>query len=176
MKLSATEPRSNGKELTRLQSTLLAVATGIWKKAISILRSARVQRRVRAMQLVERLALGNKQSIVLVLVDKQEFVVGCCGDSMVLLGSRKLGPEKAERRKIQPIAAHTTNLSQELNTSQPKIIQRAKTARRNVQAVDQTPLKAESESAKTLARRAKQSKMPPPTKAQLLKSFAGRIQ
>src|SRR6266700_7062726 len=119
MKLSATEPRSNGKELTRLQSTLLAVATGIWKKAISILRSARVQRRVRAMQLVERLALGNKQSIVLVLVDKQEFVVGCCGDSMVLLGSRKLGPEKARHRKAASITAQITNHVELVSEAKP---------------------------------------------------------
>ncbi len=176
MKLSAMEPRPNGKELTKLQSTLLAIATGIWKKAISILRSARVQRRVRAMQLVERLALGNKQSIVLVHVDKQEYVVGCCGDSMVLLGSRKLDQEKTERRKAQPIASQITTLSQELIASRRETTERSKTVRRNVQAADQAALQAGSKSAKAPNPKAKQNKMPPPTKAQLLKSFAGRIQ
>jgi flagellar biogenesis protein FliO len=176
MKLSATEPRPNGKELTKVQSTILAIATGIWKKAVSVLRSARVQRRERALQIVERLALGNKQSIVLVRVDKQEYVVGCCGDSMVLLGSRNSGQEKTERRKAQPIPVQITNLSQGLTASQPETTPRPKTARRNVQTVDQTPLQAAARSARTPSRKTKQSKMPPPTRAQLLKSFAGRIQ
>jgi flagellar biogenesis protein FliO len=57
----------------------------IWARFVGILRSAKVQRRVRRIEIVERIALGNKQSVVLLRVDQREFMVGCCGDSVVLL-------------------------------------------------------------------------------------------
>jgi flagellar biogenesis protein FliO len=120
------------------------------------------------MQLVERLPLGSKQSIVLVRVDKQEYVVGCCGDSLVLLGSRKSGPEKARRRRTEPIRTRITNQAQLLSVPQPEIIRRPKVQLRGIQSSGQQ--------AKASNRRGKQSKTLLPTKAQLMKSFEGRIQ
>src|ERR1700759_2826337 len=57
----------------------------MWMRLMTILRSAKVQRRVRRIEIVERVALGNKQSVVLMRLDQREFMVGCCGDSVVLL-------------------------------------------------------------------------------------------
>ena len=57
----------------------------IWARFVGILRSVKVQRRVRRIEIVERIALGNKQSVVLLRLDQREFMVGCCGDSVVLL-------------------------------------------------------------------------------------------
>jgi hypothetical protein len=95
---------------------------------------------------------------------------------MVLLGSSNTGQEKTERRKAQPIASQIITPAQEIIASQPEAAQRPKTTRRNVQATGQPSLQTASKSVKTLSRKAKQNNMPPPTKAQLLKSFAGRIQ
>jgi flagellar biogenesis protein FliO len=176
MKLNPTQLRPSGKVPSKLPGALLTIAAGIWKTALSVLRSARVQRRVRVMQLVERVALGNKQSIVLVRVDKQEYVVGCCGDSLVLLGSRKPGPEKARRRRTESITAQITNQTQLLCESQPKMTRRPKAQLRGAQSSDQALSIPESQPAKTSSQKAKPSKALPPTKAQLLKSFAGRIQ
>jgi flagellar biogenesis protein FliO len=128
------------------------------------------------MQLVERLALGSKQSIVLIRVDKQEYVVGCCGDSLVLLGSRKPGPEKARRRRTESITAQITNQAQLLRAPQPEMTRRPKVAFRGAQTSGHALLLPGSQPAKTSSQKAKPSKALLPTKAQLLKSFAGRIQ
>jgi flagellar biogenesis protein FliO len=175
MKLSSTEP-ANAKGSTKPQITLLAVAAGLWKKALSVLRSARAQRRVRAMHLLERLALGNKQSIVLLRVDGQEYVVGCCGDSMVLLGSRTSGAETTGRHKPASIAAPVTTRAQVLGEPQPVIASRPKPGLRKVQVSDQTTLLSGPKPAKGRTQKLQPRKVLPPTKAQLLKSFAGRIQ
>src|SRR5580698_6464604 len=69
----------------------------IWARFLSIVRSAKVQRRVRRIEIVERIALGNKQSVVLLRLDEREFMVGCCGDSVVMLAPPPAvaAPEKA---------------------------------------------------------------------------------
>ncbi|SRR5258708_9710731 len=176
MKSHPIELRPNGKEPGKLPGTFLAIAAGIWKSALSVLRSARIQRRVRVMQLVERLALGSKQSIVLVRVDKQEYVVGCCGDSLVLLGLRNPEPEKARRRRTESITAQITNQAQLLRAPQTEMTRRPKAAFRGAQTSGHALLLPGSQSAKVPSQKAKSSKSLPPTKTQLLKSFAGRIQ
>jgi len=173
MKLNPTKSTSNEKKPS---STLLAMAAEIWKKALAILRTARVQRRVRVLQIVERLAVGNKQSVVLIRVDKQEYVVGCCGDSMVLLGSRKSGLEKVGRRKAESITAQITNRVQVLSEPKLEKTQRQKVELQSAQTSSQTFLLPEPQPAKRQSRKVKHSKALPPTKSQLLKSFAGRIQ
>jgi hypothetical protein len=57
----------------------------IWASFVTILRSTKIQRRVRRLEVVERVNVGNKQSVVLVRVDEREFMVGCSGDTVVLL-------------------------------------------------------------------------------------------
>jgi flagellar biogenesis protein FliO len=57
----------------------------IWANFVAILRSTKIQRRVRRLEVVERVNVGNKQSVVLVRVDQREFMVGCSGDAVVLL-------------------------------------------------------------------------------------------
>lgn len=69
-----------------VQSPLLSVARELWRRLITLLRSAKIQRREKHMQLVERIAVGNKQSVVLLRVDGQEIIVGCSGETMVMLG------------------------------------------------------------------------------------------
>jgi len=134
MKLFSTESHSIEQRPSKLPTSLLAIAAEIGKKVLSVLRSARVQRRVRAMQILERVALGNKQSILLLRVDNQELVVGCCGDSMVLLGSRKSGSEKIKRRKAEPITAQITNHAELLSEVMPEKAQSFKSAVRRVQS------------------------------------------
>ena len=53
------------------------LAAKLWKRVIEAIRSTRAQRRIRRMEVMERVTLGNKQSIVLVRVDERQFVVGC---------------------------------------------------------------------------------------------------
>ncbi len=174
MKLHPTESNPNEKKPS--SSALLAIAAEMWKKALSILRTARVQRRVRVMQITERLALGNKQSIMLIRVDKQEYVVGCCGDSMVLLGSRKSGQGKARHRKAASITAQITNHVELVSEAKPVKARGAKIGSQVAPSSSHTVLMSGPQSAKAPSRKTRQPKMPPPTKAQLLKSFAGRIQ
>ena len=64
---------------------LLAVLRDLASRFITLLRSTRIQRRERRMHLMERLAVGNKQHVVLLKVDGKEIVVGCSADSLVLL-------------------------------------------------------------------------------------------
>lgn len=85
-----------------------SVAAKAWARFMELLRSTRVRRRVRRMEVVERVALGNKQSVVLVRLDEREIVVGCCGDSVVLLSpapaaaSVAAAPAKIARKQIKP--------------------------------------------------------------------------
>jgi flagellar biogenesis protein FliO len=69
----------------RQSKDMRSVAGKAWARFMELLRSTRVRRRVRRLEVVERVALGNKQSVVLVRLDERELVVGCCGDSVVLL-------------------------------------------------------------------------------------------
>lgn len=68
-------------------AAFLAPALAILKPLLAFLGSARIQRRVRRVHLVERLALGSKHSVTVVRVDDREFMVGCTGESMVLLSA-----------------------------------------------------------------------------------------
>jgi len=68
-------------------AAFLGPAIALLKPLLAFLGSARIQRRVRRLQLVERLALGSKHSVTLLRVDDREFMVGCTGESMVLLSA-----------------------------------------------------------------------------------------
>jgi flagellar biogenesis protein FliO len=82
--------RRRAKKKTRQGfESFLVVARNLLDQAFLFLHSTRVQRRMRRMQLVERLSLSNKHSISLVRIDSHEFVIGCTGESMVLLGMRE---------------------------------------------------------------------------------------
>ena len=84
----------------RQSKDMRSVAAKAWSRFIELLRSTKVRRRVRRMEVIERVALGNKQSVVLVRVDERELVVGCCGDSVVLLS-----PSAAAATAVAPAAA-----------------------------------------------------------------------
>jgi flagellar biogenesis protein FliO len=79
------------------QKPLLAVLRDLATRFIAFLRSTRIQRRERRMQLMERIAVGNKQHVVLLKVDGREIVVGCSADSLVLLGQSELKQAAAQQ-------------------------------------------------------------------------------
>ncbi len=81
-------------------AAFLAPAAAILKPLLAFLLSARIQRRVRRMQLVERLALGNKHSVTILRVDDREFMVGCTSESMVLLSALAVPPEAAPAQQV----------------------------------------------------------------------------
>ena len=57
----------------------------VWSNFLGILRTTKFQRREKRLEVVERITLSNKQSVVLMRLDEREFMVGCCGDAVVLL-------------------------------------------------------------------------------------------
>lgn len=133
----------------------------IWKRFMEIVRSAKVQRRVRRLEILERVVLGNKQSVVLFRVDQREFVVGCCGESVVLLA-----PPVADQVKAQPRRRHHAKSKM----TQPPLLAPVGTM------VDVAAPVTATQIAK--ARTSRQSglslKGRVPTKARLVKSFAGK--
>jgi flagellar biogenesis protein FliO len=153
----------------------------IWTRFLGILRSAKVQRRVRRIEIVERIALGNKQSVVLLRLDQREFMVGCCGDSVVLLAPP---PEPAapavpaaavqapakRRSRVKPakpkmVAKHTLALTEPLMSHEPV-----------VPASAQTNLRQSEKNPNNSANIEMPLKRRVPTKARLVKAFAGRAQ
>jgi flagellar biogenesis protein FliO len=81
-------------------AAFLAPAAAILKPLLAFLLSARIQRRVRRMHLVERLALGNKHSVTVLRVDGREFMIGCTGESMVLLSALGVPSEAAPAQQV----------------------------------------------------------------------------
>jgi len=78
-------------------AAFFALAAGIAAPVLAFLRSARIQRRVRRVHLVERLALSSKHSVTVLRVDDREFMVGCTGESMILLSDLGVSSEAALR-------------------------------------------------------------------------------
>ena len=131
----------------------------IWKRFLEVLRSAKVQRRVRRLEIVERVALGNKQSVVLLRVDQREVVVGCCGDSVVLLV-----PPVADPVKEQPKLRYHPK---------PKMAQPPVLAPVAAVVAVAAPVKARQDAEAKAPGQIKLSlKGQVPTKARLIKSFA----
>jgi flagellar biogenesis protein FliO len=98
-----TTPRRRTKKKAAAPgpASLLAIVAQAVKPLIALVRSTRIQRRVRRVQLVERLALSSKHSVTVLRVDDREFMVGCTGESMVLLSA--LGaPSEATQPQAVP--------------------------------------------------------------------------
>jgi flagellar biogenesis protein FliO len=149
----------------------------IWARFLSIVRSAKVQRRVRRIEIVERITLGNKQSVVLLRLDQREFMVGCCGDSVVMLAPPPAAatPETAVAAKaIKPPAKRRSRIKtgKSKKVSQPVLAptQPVASAAAFAPVAAQTNLEqVERNIELPLKRRV-------PTKARLVKAFAGRAQ
>jgi len=170
------------------QKANLGPALGrIWKRFIELLRSARVQRKVRRLEIVERVAVGNKQSVLLLRVDQKEFVVGCSGDQVVLLVAPPTGQSEAQsnsqsatqtkaqtkarpkaerqRRRVRPMQAQPAVVVVQPPASPEPVQQTAPIA---TAARTQTKIrKPSSQIELPLKRRV-------PSKAKLVKAFAAR--
>jgi flagellar biogenesis protein FliO len=70
-----------------------AILRQFWKNLVGWVGSARIQRRTKRMEVLERVSIGAKQSVLLLRLDGQEFVVGCSGENLVLLGTREFSGE-----------------------------------------------------------------------------------
>jgi flagellar biogenesis protein FliO len=155
----------------------------IWVRFLSIVRSAKVQRRIRRIEVVERITLGNKQSVVLLRLDQREFMVGCSGDSVVLLAPPPAAavPEKAVAAKAVKAPAKRRSrvkATKSRKNSQPVLAptQRGEsTATFAPVAAQINPGQAEkkTDSAHNIELPLKRRV---PTKARLVKAFAGRAQ
>lgn len=147
------------------QGGLPATLRKIWSSFIGLVRSARIQRRVRRLELVERVSISNKQSVALFRVDQREFVVGCCGDSVVLLvpptGEAVKAKVTKPRRKLKP-KTRKALVSAPVPMEQEKIAKPAA----------QVELAVEEKTPETIQLPAKTRV---PSKAQLLKSFGRRL-
>jgi flagellar biogenesis protein FliO len=155
----------NVKKQQQQQSGLPSALRKIWSSFIGLVRSARIQRRVRRLELVERVSINNKQSVALFRVDQREFVVGCCGDSVVLLVPPAGETAKAKivkpRRKLKP-KARKAPVTATTQIEQEKISK----------AAVNIDLTVEEKSTETIQLPAKTHV---PSKAQLLKSFGRRL-
>jgi flagellar biogenesis protein FliO len=135
-----------------------SIAGRIWKRFLEVLRSAKVQRRVRRLEIVERVALGSKQSVVLLRVDQREFVVGCCGDSVVLL--------------VPPVPDPVKEQPKRRNHPKPKRVQPPVLAPVAAVVAVAAPVKARQNSEAKAPQIKLSLKGQVPTKARLIKSFA----
>jgi flagellar biogenesis protein FliO len=91
MSLKKTQIVPATQVIQREGSILQAILRQFWKNLVGLVSSTRIQRRIKRMEVVERVAVGAKQSVMLLRLDQQEFVVGCSGENLVLLGTRDLG-------------------------------------------------------------------------------------
>jgi flagellar biogenesis protein FliO len=155
----------------------------IWARFVSIVRSAKVQRRVRRIEIVERITLGNKQSVVLLRLDQREFMVGCCGDSVVLLAPPPVAavPEKAVAAKaIKTPAKQRSRVkaAKPKKVSQPVLAPTQPVASTAAFApvVAQTNLQQNQKQTHSSSNHGLPLKRRIPTKARLVKAFAGRAQ
>jgi|GEM_PF-2587033 flagellar biogenesis protein FliO len=168
-----------------------SVAAKAWARFMELLRSTRVRRRVRRLEVIERVALGNKQSVVLVRVDERELVVGCCGDSVVLLSPTEANvtpaavPAKIVKKQLkrrpsikaiesmvaQPVLAQTIQTEPVVRMEQVATVPQAEP-----EVVEVTPtVKAKPAGKKAkVHRRTKLTVKNVPTQQELIKSFAGR--
>lgn len=147
----------------------------VWANFVGILRATKFQRREKRLEVVERITLSNKQSVVLMRLDEREFMVGCCGDSVVLLA-----PPQSQSMPANAIQAQIKK-RRRAKTIKVKAVQPVLAAPVPVVttsfAVEAEPVKA--------ARAARKAKAVPqiesplaqrvPTKARLVKAFAGRV-
>jgi flagellar biogenesis protein FliO len=147
----------------------------IWANFLGILRATKIQRRVRRLEIVERITLGNKQSVVLMRMDDREFMVGCCGDSVVLLAPPQSPTMPADAMKVQ-VKRRKRIRTTKAKTTQPVLAAPVPVVAGPF-AADDAPVKV-SQSAKK-AKAAPQIEAPlkqrVPTKARLVKAFAGRV-
>ena len=81
--------------VAREGSVFQAILRQFWKNLVGLVSSARIQRRTKRMEVLDRVAIGAKQSVLLLRLDGQEFVVGCSGENLVLLGTREFSAEGA---------------------------------------------------------------------------------
>ncbi len=144
-------------------SGLPAVLKKAWTRVVQVARSTRIQRRVRRLELVERVAINNKQSVALFRMDKREFVVGCCADSVVLLV-----PPASEAVKTKVAKPRRKS-----NTSKSKT--RKAVASAPIHAVAEKTVKLSTNIALDIEENSASIQIPnkvsAPSKAQLLKSF-----
>ncbi len=147
------------------QSVLLRIACDFFQRAVALLRSARIQRREKHMQLIERIAVGNKQSVVLLRVDGQEIIVGCSGESMVMLGVNE--PKKFTVDVPQELIAAKTNSQASVNEKPSG--QNAETARPVITL--KTPNLVKAVVRKPRTRKSKSL----PSSAPWLNGFSGRV-
>jgi flagellar biogenesis protein FliO len=103
---TAPRRRTKRKPAPAGLAAFLAPAAAILKPVLALLLSARIQRRVRRVHLVERLALGNKHSVTVLRVDDREFMVGCTGETMVLLSALGTPSEAAHELPASHLPAN----------------------------------------------------------------------
>ena len=143
-----------------------SVLAKIWTNFVTLLRSTKIQRRVRRLEVVERVNVGNKQSVVLVRVDQREFMVGCSGDAVVLLAPPPTAPVVTEKKTpakrkprvktVQPkITSPQALVSAELAAPEPAKIRRV-TKKSSASVHVELPVMQKV-----------------PSKASLIKAFAG---
>jgi len=155
----------------------------IWAQFVGLLRSAKVQRRVRRIEIVERITLGNKQSVVLLRLDQREFMVGCCGDSVVMLAPphATVVPEKAIPEKT---VKTSTKRRARAKSAKPKKVAQPVLAPIEPAASAATTMSSSAMSSRRLAEKQADGstnieltvKPRVPTKARLVKAFGGRAQ
>jgi flagellar biogenesis protein FliO len=140
----------------------------IWASFVTILRSTKIQRRVRRLEVVERVNVGNKQSVVLVRVDEREFMVGCSGDNVILLApppATTIATEKIKMPAKRKPRAKRTQIAvasrQELVLEPAGESLKARRTAKKEQIVPQIELPV---------------KQRVPSKASLVKAFARRAQ
>jgi flagellar biogenesis protein FliO len=141
----------------------------IWTSFVAILRSTKIQRRVRRLEVVERVNVGNKQSVVLVRVDEREFMVGCSGDNVVLLAPPPATTFAAEKAKMPAKRRPRAKRTQISVASRQALVPLAHAAE---------PLKVRRTAKKeqTVPQIESPEKQRVPSKASLVKAFARRAQ
>lgn len=147
----------------------------VWSNFLGILRATKIQRRVRRLEIVERITLSNKQSVVLMRLDEREFMVGCCGESVVLLAPPQSPAMPSDVVKVQ-VKRQKRAKAIKARTVRPVLAAPIPVAASAFIPVVE-PVKVSQPSPKT--KPAPQIEVPlkqrVPSKARLVKAFGGRV-
>jgi flagellar biogenesis protein FliO len=141
----------------------------IWTSLVAIMRSTKIQRRVRRLEVVERVNVGNKQSVVLVRVDQREFMVGCSGDAVILLAPPPATTISAETAKAPAKRKPRAKRAQVSVTPRQALVSLAPVA-------EPVKVRRVTKKANASAQIELPVKQRVPSKASLIKAFARRAQ
>ena len=89
------------KEFAPFAATVQSALQSAWKNVQKVLRPLQIGYAGRRLRTMETLTLGNKQTLSLVQVDGQDYLIGSTGDTMILLAKLSAKERTAVLTKLR---------------------------------------------------------------------------